>query len=314
MFRLHMDADPTMTPEKRALLRQRYTSDARYRREIEIEYEALEGELVLPEFNRSRNLVEPFDVSDRDYWTLYMALDPHPRTAHAMVWEAVNKHNDRINCGEFWPEYGTRYASDSGRWRTRDYAEAIQLFESDSEYKPAPFEWAQGKRLVVRRRFMDTFGRAAYSDEGEGEDYFESYRRLGIELTKKAIAAGKGSEQVNLNFDPALKGHDNLAKAQDSVARQFLPSAQGPPLRRIFSNLYELIDEIENVRHPKKRPMPGDDFGLEHTGGRPADEQIVTYQKHCLDCVFYIETSRPIFVIPSAPESRWEPLNPATGY
>src|SRR5260221_949284 len=263
VVRIHVDADPSMTDFKREALRAKYTSEARYRREIEIEYEALEGELLYPEFTRKLNLCQPFDVSDRDYWTMYMALDPHPRTAHAMAWEAFNKHGDRIVCGEFWPEYGTRYSSDGGRWRTRDYAEAIQLFESDSEYKPSPVEWANGKRLQVRRRFMDTFGKAANSDDGDGEDYFESYLRLGVELTQKAIKDGKGTEQVNLRFDPALKGHDNLAKAQDSIARALAASKQGPPRMHVFENLYELIDELENVRFPRGERRSGDALRLE---------------------------------------------------
>src|SRR6266436_690145 len=58
VVRIHVDADPTMTDAKREILRAKYTSEARYRREIEIEYEALEGELVLPEFSRKTNLCE----------------------------------------------------------------------------------------------------------------------------------------------------------------------------------------------------------------------------------------------------------------
>jgi hypothetical protein len=274
-----------MDAERLQLLRSKYTSEARFRREMEIEYEALEGELLYPEFHRERNLCEPFDCSDRDRWTIYMALDPHPRTAHAMVWEAFNKHGDRAVCGEFWPEFGTTYGPTDGvRWHTREYAEWIQFFESDSAEKPEPFRWARGKRLVVSRRYMDTFGSAANSDEGE--DYFETYRRLGAELTK--LHLNDASMTLNLNFTPALKGHDNLAKAQDSIARALMPQQRagendGPPRMRVFNNLLELIDEFENVRFPEGAPE------------RPVDERPITYQKHCLDCLHYIETDRPYF-------------------
>lgn len=285
MFRLHYTADPSFTPDKVADLAKKYTSEARRRREMEIAYEALEGELLYPQFNRERNLCKPVDVSDPNYWTLYMALDPHPRTAHAMGWEAFNKYNDRIVCGEFWPEFGTPNGPQDGvRWTTRDYAEAIKFFESDSMNKPSPFRWANGKKLEVGgRRFMDTFGKAANSDEGE--DYFETYRRLGNELG------------VNLNFQDALKGHNNLAKAADSIARALLPSKstggiEGPPMLRINEECYELIDEFENVRFPEGSPE------------RPVDERPITYQKHVIDCLHYIETARPGFMMTHRPISQ----------
>ena len=303
VVRLHYSADPSNTPEKLAALRSKYTSEARWRRELEIEYEALEGELLYGEWNRERNKVESFDVSDPERWTIWMGLDPHPRTAHAMVWEAFNKHMDRVVCGEFWPEFGTRFGPrDGARWRTKDYAEAIQMFESDSELKPSPFEWARGKRLRVFRRIMDTFGKAANSDEGE--DYFESYRNCGIDLTKKAKA---DAEKVRLVFDPALKGQENLAKAADSIGRALMARKDSagrvaPPAMVVFEGCWETIDEFENVRYPE-----GD-------AEKHADEKPVTYRKHCLDCLHYIETARPHFVMPRRAGGRWEPIYQATGY
>jgi hypothetical protein len=309
IVRLHYSADEERwTPEAVAKLRGTYTSEARWNREMEVQADALEGQLLLPEFHRDRNLCAPFDVSDRDRWTIYMALDPHPRTAHAMAWRAWNKHGDSVVCGEFWPEFGTTYGPTDGiRWHTREYAEWIQFFESDSEQKPEPFRWARGKRLYVYRRFMDTFGAATNSDEGE--DYFETYRKLGHKLSQPAellkrvsdIGATEASLLLNLNFTPALKGHDNLAKAYDSVSRALMPQQdasgkQFPPLLTIFDNCEECIDEAENVRFPEGEPE------------KAVDERPITYRKHVLDCIFYMETSRPRFILPhrkiAAPETR----------
>ena len=65
VLRLHYSADPERWSEEQVRrLRGTYTSDARWRREMEVEYEALEGELLYPEFSRDRNSCEPFDVSD----------------------------------------------------------------------------------------------------------------------------------------------------------------------------------------------------------------------------------------------------------
>jgi hypothetical protein len=275
--RLHYSSDPVRwSPDTIEKLRATYTSDARWRREMECEALALEGELLYPEFSRDRNLCEPFDVSDQERWTIWMALDPHPRTAHAMVWEAFNARNDRVICGEFWGEVGTRYGPVDGvRWKSKDCAQMIQFFESDSEIKPSPFIWARGKRLKIFRRYMDTYGKATYSDEGDGEDYFDTYRRLGIEMTAEAVKQNKPSEKINLNFDPALKGHDNLAKAYDSIGRALAvrKDAAGktaPPAMMIFEDCYECIDEAENVRYN------------EGAAERASDERPVSYQKHVL--------------------------------
>jgi hypothetical protein len=289
VLRIHYSSDPSFDRARLDSLRSKYTSEARWRREMEIEALALEGELVYPQFNRARNTCRPFDVSDPNYWTIWMALDPHPRTAHAMAWEAFNKNHDRVVCGELWPEFGTPMGPTDGvRWSTRDYAETIKFLESDSQDKPAPFQWARGKALRIARRYMDTFGAAANSDEGE--DYFATYLRLGNEL------------KIKLNFQPALKGHDNLAKAQDTIGRALMASQQGPPMMYVFDDCHELVDEFENVRYPEGTPE------------RPADERVLTYRKHVIDCLHYIETARPGFILPRAHHSTFVPINPATGY
>lgn len=308
VVRLHYSADPTMSADKVNALRAKYMSEARFRREMEIEYCALEGQRLYPEFSSDVNPIPEFDVSDRERWTIWMACDPHPRTAHAMVWEAFNSRGDRAVCGELWPEFGTRYGPQDGvRWKTRDYADAVQLFESDSECKPSPFRWARGKRLHVHRRIMDTYGKASNSDEGDGEDYFATYRRLGVEMTKKAVATQRPAMQVNLNFDAALKGENNLAKAYDSIGRALAARKDAggfgaPPAMRVFEECYETIDEFENVRYSEETPE------------RLSDEKPVSYQKHCLDCLAYIETARPGFVMSKRAASSWEPLDKDTGY
>ena len=307
VVRLHFTADPTMNEEKVAALRAKYTSEARFRREMDIQYEALEGELLYPEWHRGINAIPEFDVSDSDRWTLYMGLDPHPRTAHACLWYAVNKHGDGVVCGELWPEFGTRYGPVDGiRWKVADIAEAIQMFESDSELKPSPFQWARGKRLKVFRRVMDTYGHAS-GNADEDEDYFELYRKAGIRLSEAANKAGKPNEIVRLNFDSAKKGHDNLAKAYNNIGQALTQSLDGaghalPPQLTVFEENYETIEEFENVRFPE---------GVAET---LTDERPISYQKHLLDCLAYIWTSRPRFVTPKRIDDVFVPQYPNLGY
>lgn len=287
VFRLHYTADPSMTGDKLLKLRASYTSDARWRREMEVEAMALEGELLYPEFNRELNVCEAFDVSDIDTWTIYMGCDPHGRTPHAFVWGAFHKNGvDRVVCGEVWPG---RQAPGQ-QFTVPQYAHVVKWIESDATDKPRCFEWANGKPLKVYYRTMDTHGAAVNSDMGK--DFFESYRLH------------------DLHFWPALKGEARLATARDSIGNALLPLTCTPSngesfkqgALRVFDGCIETISEFERVRYPEGEPE------------RPADERPMTYRKHCLDCLAYIETASPGFALQRPVKSTWEPIYPAIGY
>lgn len=285
--RLHYSADPGMTPERVAQLRSQYTSDSRWKREMEIEYEALEGQLLYQEWNRELNVCPAFDVSDIDAWTIYMGCDPHGRTPHAFVWEAFHKNGvDRVVCGELWPG---RFAPGQ-QFTVAQYAYTVKWLESDATDKPRCFEWANGKKLTVYYRTMDTHGAAVNSDMGK--DFFESYRLH------------------DLHFWPALKGEARLATARDSIGNALLPltctSSNGESFRqgalRVFDQCIETISEFERVRYPEGEPE------------RPADEKPMTYRKHCLDCLHYIETANPAFALQRPLKDTFEPIYPSIGY
>ncbi|HLJ16964.1 MAG TPA: hypothetical protein VKV15_20905 [Bryobacteraceae bacterium] len=276
-----------MTPERVVALRSQYTSDARWRREMEIQYEALEGELLYPEWKRELSVCEPFDVSDPAAWTIYHACDPHGRTPHAFIWEAFNKFGDRAVCGELWS--GRDFPGE--RFTVAQYCHALDWLESDSMDKPSPFDWARGKKLSVYYRVMDTHGAAVNSDEGK--DFFDTYARHGFQ------------------YFSALKGEVRLAVARDSVASALLPveittgTGKFTQARlRVFEGCAETIDEFERVRYPEGDPV------------RPADERPMTYRKHLLDCLHYVETAQPRFVLPKWLRSRstWKPIHAGTGY
>ena len=285
VFRLDYHADPSMVGEKLQKLRSTYTSDARWRREMEIQYEALEGELLYPEWQRDLNVCEPFDVSDPDYWTIYHACDPHGRTPHAFLWEAFSKDGDQVVCGDFW----TGRDLPGERITVAQYAGLIKWIESDATDKPEQFRWANGKCLTIYDRVMDTHGAAVNSDEGK--DFFESFR------------------SHDLYYQPALKGEVRLAVARDEIGAALHPieystgsnTFQRSKLR-VFAGCIETISEFERVRYP------------EGEAERAADERPMTYRKHCLDCLHYIQTKAPEWVDQRPRGSTWRPIYPSIGY
>jgi hypothetical protein len=54
-------------------------SDARWKKEFEIDYGALGGQLVFPEWETGTHVVKEFKL-DLEDWSVWMACDPHPRT------------------------------------------------------------------------------------------------------------------------------------------------------------------------------------------------------------------------------------------
>lgn len=251
VLRLHYTADPSLTPDRIAEIRKKYTSPARWNREMEIMADALEGELMYPEYSPEINDCDPFDVSDPARWSIWMACDPHMRTPHGFAWEAWSEENESVVCGELWPDR---------QYTVREYAEVVRWIESDSDLKPRAFEWSNGHALRIIKRFMDTHGTAANSDEGG--DFFEAYRSHG------------------LHFYKALKSQQSLSAARDIIGMRMLPSDAlindtwtKHPLRRVFRTCAELRTEYRNVRYPSGEVE------------RPGQERPRTYRKHIIDCV-----------------------------
>lgn len=275
VVRLHYSANPVYTQEVIQHMRESSPSEAYWAREMEIMAEALEGTRLYPPFSRERHTCDPFDVSDQNEWTIWQGLDPHMRTPHAFAYEAFSSRGERAICGELWPD--KPYA-------TREYAEAMDLIESDSRLKPPAFYWANGKKLTVYARFMDTHGSAANSDEGD--DYFATYAKYKV-------------NGEYLFFEPAKKGEQINAVTVDTIRDQLsstiLVNGMKQPGLLCFNTNSEAINEFENVRFPE-----GD-------AERPAHEKPFTYRKHVLDCILYINSAGAGYVLPRS-------MRPRSGY
>lgn len=292
VLRVHFTADPTMTLERVAEMRTKYPHPGLFNRELNIEYEALEGERLFPEYSKDYNdleSLEPFDVWDPELWTIFHACDPHGRTPNTFLWEAINKHGDRIVCGELWAENpegsGLRpHASEES------CADIVKWIESDSESKPACFSWAEGHKLKIYKRVMDTHGSAINSESG-GQDFFRTFSDLGLEYYK-----AHKSEQIN------SRSRSSLSRLLTPVAMTIGNETWMQPQLRIFRGCRELRAELEDARYPEGEIL------------KMADEKPETYRKHAIDCLTYIESEEPRFVPQHGRLSAFKPLNPATGY
>lgn len=216
-IRLHYLADPELTPEKLAVLRGRYTTEAYWRREMEIEAEALSGQRVYPEFQPSIHVIPHSDIPQ--FGCCYMAIDPHPRTPHAMLWVLIDAWSDWYVYRELWP---SKMYAQPGRIRddeqeneytTREYAETIAFLEGNElewTHPETDDEYATYRNHSKRRppyekiveRWMDQAGKAfRVSAEGQEEETYASrYVRYGIDVSdpKKGHQAGEDAVRALL--------------------------------------------------------------------------------------------------------------------
>lgn len=183
-------------PEWTERERKNYTSDAWFRLEVLIQYEALSGQRVYPEFDPAVHVIPDDQVPRR--MCRFMAIDPHPRTPHAFLWVGIDRWSDWYCYRELWPSKvcgrpeSLKDTDEEEQWITRDYAETVAVLEgnsidwhnaeTDAEYgryrsKPG------GENIIYR--FMDQAGKAfKVSAEGQPHETFASrYADYGIQCS-----------------------------------------------------------------------------------------------------------------------------------
>ena len=226
VIRLHYSADeakdPT-TPEGQKWLveAKKGMSEARWCKEFEIDYCALGGQLVFPEWDPSVHVVPAFTLNPDD-WTMWMACDPHPRAAHAFLWLGVNRVGDMVVPFSWWMEYD---GTEKERFTVKDYAEKIQLVEETKGFK-RPY------------RVMDVAGKSF--NVSEEHNYFDGYRAVGV------------------YFQPAKKNRDNSGFELINEALKLKPYSVGNreelrPRLTIMEGNEEFAYQISRLRFAEFR-------------------------------------------------------------
>lgn len=284
--RAHYAADPSLTPATVAALRAASPTPARWRQEMEIEPSALDGQLVYPEFSPSIHVVDDEQVPAR--LTRYMAIDPHPRTPHAMLWVGVDSSSDVWVYRELWPSVACGRAQNvrdderENEYTTREYAEAIAQVEgnellwhdvgTDTEY--ATYRDLDGGERIVCR-YMDVAGKG-FKVSAEGAAY-ESYA---TRYAKYAISTA----------DP-IRWH---SKGEDAI-RQLLRArpheihGQWPRIH-FARSCRELIHELKNIKYQQVKP--GSESELPQASSK--------VRTHLVDCLRYLATAQLYWLPDSA--------------
>lgn len=277
VVRLHYLADPTMTPERIADLKGQYTTEARWNREMEIDYGALGGQRVFPGFDESVHVVPHQMPIDPWYSTIWLGADPHPRTAHAFVWLAAHREGEMAVVWSWWPE--ERHKREG--LVTKDYAESLKEVE-DSPLGLKPY-----------MQLMDVAGRSFNAEEEKS--YFDKYRECGV------------------YFEPAKKNRDLVGYDLINEALKPRPYTVGDkveqrPLLTIWAGCGDNDVLVHRMRSLRYREWKG------NVTDKDAPEEPEQRDRHLIDCLSYILLDGPTFIDRNRKGGGFEPIYPNLAY
>ena len=282
VIRLHYSADESLQGERLIRERLRYTSEAWWRKEMEIEYDAMSGQRVYPEFDPAIHVIPDDRIPRRG--ARYFSLDPHPRTPHAMLWLLIDRWNDWYIYREFWPSraYGLpitiKDEDVENSYTVKDYAETIALAEGNqlefanehTDRERAIYRRREnGERIV--RRFMDQAGKAfrASGEDDAAESYAARYHRYGIHCTDPYKIHRAGIDAIRQLLTP--RKHE--------IYKEW-------PKLHIAASCKEIILELLKHRYKTTRFHPE----------RELKQEGVEARSHMLDNLRYMSTANISFV------------------
>lgn len=282
---LHYTADETLDEQRVKELRAKYSSQAYWDREMEIRADALSGQRVYPDFDPAVHVILDADVPKRG--CVYMSIDPHPRTPHAMLWVLIDRWSDWYVFREVWPSIV--YPVD-GRWRrmketdedhifdVRDYSIWIAKLEGNEiEWRDAETDYEYGVYQEQRKgeriagRFMDQAAKGFVARRAGTKEhsYWDVYKRYGI------VCRGP------------KKSHDVGENAVHALLRPRKHEFRGMwPRLHIAASCKELVAEFPLHRYKTRRTIS------EEADVRQEARELRT---HMLDNLRYIATSNAAF-------------------
>lgn len=279
VVRVDIQVRGDLTPEWEETVKSRFKSEARFRREIKVEYDAEQGQRVYPEFDQAVHVLADAAVPVRG--CRYMSIDPHPRTPHAFLWVLLDPWGDWYVYRELWPsavEGDPRQGSEDDQdplFTIKDYAETLAALEGNrldwrrggdrEEYALYSIQGG-GERIV--QRFMDQAAKG-FIATGEGEDeetYADRYQRYGIICVDPLKSRGAGEDAI----------HDLLRLRRHERFGLW-------PRLHVAASCKELIVEFFKHRYPRSS-----DRWLKE---RDPKQQGVQARRHQIDNLRYLATS-----------------------
>ena len=293
IFRLHYSADPDKTPEWAAKQKAAMTNPADYEQEYEINFSAKLGTLIYQMHDEAT--LEPLAALPAT-GTEYMALDPHPRVRHAMLWLRVDHWGDAWAYREVWPSavcgLPGNVPEDERQFAIKDYVETAKWLESSENPQNG------GKDQDIYQRVID------YSARAMGKGLSDENPELNIQ--------DRYEELSGWHFDDSIKDHDAGYEAvNDWLKPRDVEQSDGifkpkSKLHIIAERCPELVHELKTNRYQQLTPLLAD---RQDPSGKP-----VAKRNHMTDCLRYLCMAGLEYVPKRKLKSNWRPIAAGINY
>jgi hypothetical protein len=218
---VHYSADPAKdpdTPEGREWLKdaKKGMTDSMWRKEMEMDFQALRGKLVYEEWNPEWHVVRPYSIPYE--WTIIHAVDPGLANPCAMLWAAVKPDGDIV----FFDEYYVKEKT------IQEHASAVRQKEG---------------QLRVNWRVIDA---AAFIREQTAFYHGTAPQTIAESWEAQGFFFHRGSKNEYMGIS---KVHEYLKFIPE------LGKTVANPRLTVFSSLSWFIWEISKWKYPEQSPV-----------------------------------------------------------
>lgn len=234
MIQVHYTADPEKdpsTPEGTKWYEnaRRGMPEAFWRKEYEIDWFALSGELVYPQFRQDLHIIQPFPIPSD--WPRYMAIDPGLRNPTAGLWVAVDPDDTLYVYDEY-------YVSEK---IIKEHAEAILRREQGQKiYLRLIDPSSSGRNFITKTSNRDEYARYGIHCVPARNDL-----QIGMDRVAKLLTPGEKTGAPGIFFFSTLT--HTLEEIRNYRWQEIYGSRQNDPPEKPVKRSDHLMDCLRYI-------------------------------------------------------------------
>jgi len=253
VVRVHYSADKNKATQEWFLKTKKGMPKASWNKEYEIDFYALSGQRIWPEFDPSIHVISPIEIKKE--WNHLRSIDFGQFNPTCCLWGAVD-YSDNI--------YIYREYYQGGRVTASDHAKAIAKLSEGESYVGTFIDPSTLAKTQSKYRDIEATDNVPYS-------VYEIFYDNGVECSPANNDTKAGWDRVS----EYMHLREYKVEGKDVIK----------PKLFIFENCFHLIHEIPRYRYAMQTPLT--------MQKKDPDEKQIKKEDHSCDALRYLVISRP---------------------